>query len=328
MSKFFTKAAFSQSFFIPAPSLTEENLPDQSGHVHVVTGGYAGVGQELCKILYGKGATVYVAGRSEEKANQAIERIKKEAPSSSGRLEFLLLDLNDLTTIKASAERFLSRESRLDVLVNNAGVMFPPSGSKTKQGHDLQFGTNCLGPFLFTKCLMPILTRTAASSPPDSVRVLWAASSAIQVLAPDGGVVFDEATGAPKIFDSQQTNYGQTKVGNVLLAIKTGELYASQGVLNVSFNPGNLKTELQRHSTGILMRLVGKMLLYPAILGAYTELYSGWSGEITAAKGVSYVVPWGKDGSNLVRKDIQEGIQNGLATRFWDWCESETKLYS
>ncbi|POR33079.1 Putative oxidoreductase [Tolypocladium paradoxum] len=327
MSRFLTKAFVSQAAFIPAPPLTEENLPDQSGRVHLVTGGYAGVGGELSKILYGKGATVYIAGRSEEKANQAIERIKKEAPSSSGRLEFLLLDLNDLATIKASAERFLSQQSRLDVLVNNAGIMTPPAGSKTKQGHDLQFGTNCLGPFLFTKCLMPILTRTAASSPPGSVRVLWAASSAIQVFSPDGGVAFDDTTGAPKIFNSQQKNYGQTKVGNVLLAVKTGELYASQGVLSVSFNPGNLKTELQRHSTGLLMRLAQKML-YPAIFGAYTELYSGWSEEITADKGVTYVVPWGKDGSDLVRQDIQEGIRNGLATRFWDWCESETKLYS
>ena len=296
--------------------------------MHVVTGGYAGVGEELSKILYGKGATVYIAGRSEEKAHRAIERIKTTVPSSSGRLEFLLLDLNDLSTVTASADKFLSQESRLDVLVNNAGVMFPPAGTKTEQGHDLQFGTNCLGPFLFTKCLMPILTRTAASSPTDSVRVLWAASVGIQIFAPDKGVAFDERTGAPKIFSDQRTNYGQTKVGNVLLAVKTAELYASKGVVSVSFNPGNLKTELMRHTDSFLMRMSAKAMLYPAIFGAYTELYSGWSEEITAAKRISYVVPWGKDGSDLVRQDIQEAIRNGLATKFWDWCESETKSYS
>ena len=328
MSRFLTTAALSQSYFIPTPSLTEKNLPDQSGRVHIVTGGYAGVGEKLSKILYEKGATVYVAGRSEEKGKQAIERIKADAPSSSGRLEFLLLDLNDLSTVKGSADQFLSRESRLDVLVNNAGVMFPPAGTKTKQGHDLQFGTNCLGPFLFTKCLMPILTRTATSSPPDSVRVIWAASVAIQMLAPDNGVVFDEATGVPKIFDSQQTNYGQTKVGNVLLAVKTAELYASNGIVSVSFNPGNLKTELQRHSPGIFMRFAEMAMLYPAVMGAYTELYSGWSEEVTAAKHISYIVPWGQDGSHLVRQDIRDGIQDGLATKFWAWCESETKSYS
>lgn len=123
---------FRQCYFIPKPTLTENNLTDQSGRVCIVTGGYAGVGKELSKILYGKNATVYIAGRSEEKGKNAIEEIKKAHPSSDGRLEFLKVDLSDLTTIKASAEDFTRREQRLDVLTNNAGVMNPPVGSKGK----------------------------------------------------------------------------------------------------------------------------------------------------------------------------------------------------
>jgi NAD(P)-dependent dehydrogenase (short-subunit alcohol dehydrogenase family) len=87
-----------------------------------VTGGYSGVGLELCQILYEHNATVYIAGRSESKASNAISNIKRASPKSSGRLEFLFIDLMDSSTIKPSVEAFLAQQERLDVLVNNAGV--------------------------------------------------------------------------------------------------------------------------------------------------------------------------------------------------------------
>jgi retinol dehydrogenase-12 len=130
-------------------------------------------------------------------------------------LEFLLLDLADLTTIKRSADEFLSKESRLDTLWNNAGVMTPPAGSKSAQGYELQLGTNCLGPFLFTQLLLPILRQTAASSPPNSVRVLFTGSLVAELSTPKGGINFDdinhEKTG------SQNIAYGQSKVGNIIV---------------------------------------------------------------------------------------------------------------
>jgi NAD(P)-dependent dehydrogenase (short-subunit alcohol dehydrogenase family) len=332
MANFISKAFWTQSYCIPPPPLTEKNLADQKDRVHIVTGGYAGVGKQLSAILYEKGATVYIAGRNEQKAKDAMRQIREDHPLASGggggRLHFLFLDLNDLTTIKASAENFLAQESRLDVLVNNAGVMFPPAGTKTTQGHDLQFGTNMLGPFLFTKLLMPIMVETAkTAATPDSVRVLWASSLGIHVLSPSGGGMVLDESGAPKVLDNQQTNYAQTKVGNVFLAVKTQELYGSEGIRSVSFNPGNLKTELQRHSTGLAAKMVESML-HPPIFGAYTELYSGWSEEVGADKSITYVMPWGRNGTDIIRSDIQQAIENGLADKLWDWCESETKSYS
>ena len=98
-----------------------------------MTGGASGVGSELVKILYGKNATVYVAARSQEKSVKTIEWVKKEHPSSRGKVIFLYLDLGDLTGIKKSADEFLAKEQRLDVLWNNAGVMTPPAGTKTEQ---------------------------------------------------------------------------------------------------------------------------------------------------------------------------------------------------
>lgn len=112
----------SQCIFLPKPLITEQNLVDQKGRVFIVTGGYAGVGYELSRILYGANATVYVAGRSESKGSAAIAKIKQGNTKSSGRLEFLSVDLADLKSIKPAVESFLSKEQRLDVLVQNAGV--------------------------------------------------------------------------------------------------------------------------------------------------------------------------------------------------------------
>lgn len=94
--------------------------------IFLVTGGYAGIGYELCQILYAHNATIYIAGRSQQKASDAISRLQKAAPNSAGRVEFLQMDLNDLATVKSGVQTFLSREDRLHVLVNNAGVSAVP----------------------------------------------------------------------------------------------------------------------------------------------------------------------------------------------------------
>lgn len=113
-------------------------------------------------MLYAKHGKVYIAARSESKAQNTIDEIKALHPTSAGSLEFLKLDLGDLSTIKASAMEFLTKESRLDVLWNNAGVMVPPQDSKTVQGYELQVGMNNIAPFLFTQLLQPVLLSTAA----------------------------------------------------------------------------------------------------------------------------------------------------------------------
>lgn len=95
--------------------------------VFLVTGGYVGVGFELCKILYAHHATVCIAGRSDSKAQKAISSIEDASPKGNGRIEFIQLDLADLSTIKPAVASFAARHERLDVLVNNAGVSYVPS---------------------------------------------------------------------------------------------------------------------------------------------------------------------------------------------------------
>lgn len=321
----------SQSFWIPTPPLTEKNIPSQHGKVFIVTGGYAGVGLELCKILYSAGGTVYVAGRSAEKGKAAIASMKSKYPNSQGKLEYLHLDLGDLTTIKPAADEFLSKEKRLDVLTNNAGVMMPPAGSKTVQNHELQIGTNCLGPFLFAKHLTPLMDETASSSPEGSVRVTWAGSLAVDAISPTGGISFtDASTGGPKVL-GVQPNYGQSKAGNLFLASESARRYGKSGVVHVCWNPGNLRSELQRHLDPV-SKLIATSISYPTVFGAYTELYAGWSQDITPALNGCYVVPWGRVGT--YRPDIARALKakdeggSGEAKRFFDWCDSQTKSFS
>ena len=249
----FAHAAVSQSFFLPKPTFTEKELPDQTGilcivrsfsssdtgtgKVHLITGGYGGVGEELVKIFYSKNATIYVAGRSESKAQASIDRVQKAIPDSKGRIEFLHLDLADLSTIKKSADEFKAKETRLDTLTNNAGVMNTAPKSKTPQGHEMQLGTNCLGPWLFTQQLLPLLQRTAAEAPKNSVRVTWAASLATWY-SPRNGVAFDSKTQQPKITPVKNMNYGQSKAGNIYMASEFARRYGKDGIVSVSWNPG------------------------------------------------------------------------------------------
>lgn len=217
--------------FPPAPRFTEATVPDLTSKVYIVTGASAGVGKELSRLLYSRNGTIYIAARSREKASAAISWIRECHPNSTGQLNFLMLDLNDLRGIKASVEEFLGRERRLDVLFNNAGVMMPPQGSKTEQGYELQLGTNCLAPFLFTKLLTPLLIQTATSSPPGSVRVIWVSSSAAEVIAPRGGVDLENLDFAKE--KSATVKYAISKGGNVLHAIEYQRRYKSDGVVSI-----------------------------------------------------------------------------------------------
>jgi len=312
-----------------APTLTEKNLPDQSGKVFIVTGGTSGVGTALAQILYSQNAKVYIAARSEEKASSVIEAIKTAFPNSQGSLEFLHLDLEDLTTIKKSANEFLSKENKLDVLFNNAGVMVPPQGSKTKQGFELQLGTNTLAPFLFTKFLTPVLQSTANNAPPGTVRVVWVSSSVAQSVSPKGGVEMGNLD--YKVDKGAWPKYAVSKAGNILHAKEFAKRYSKDGITSLSLDPGNLRTGLQRHVPGWQLKLFN-WLLHPPIYGAYTELFAGLSPDATQEKDVDkFIGPWGRFID--LRKDIAQSTKTkeeggtGVALEFWNWSEEQVKPF-
>lgn len=201
--------------------------------------------------------------------------------------------------------------------------MTPPVGSVTAQNHELQIGTNVLGPWLFTELLTPILRKTATSSPPGSVRVTWAASLATS-MAPANGVAWSDSTKTtPKLHGVRQTDYAQSKAANVLLAREYAKRHGKDaGIVSNAWNPGNLASELSRHST-MVERFIISMLVYPPVYGAYTELYAGWSEEAGKPEGEGkYVVPWGRFG--VLRPDVEQS-QEG--PKLWEWCERESKPF-
>ena len=315
---------FSQ-FFPPKPTLTEANLPSQKDKVFIVTGGASGVGYELCTILYQAGGKVYLAGRSEAKAQSAISKIKALSPTSPGELVFLSLHLDDLTTIKPAVEAFTARESKLDVLFNNAGVSLPPLGSVSAQGHELQMATNCLGHYLLTQLLLPTLLHTAESAPPAAVRVIWTSSIVVDLSAPKSGINISDLTKPPP---DQQKNYVNSKTGNWFLASALAAQVGSKGILSVTQNPGNLKTSLLRHAPWIL-GFVTAPLLYSAKMGAYTELWAGLSEDLGIGDGGKYVLPWGRLHPNprpdlLAALKTGENERPGVAALFIEYCEKQT----
>jgi NAD(P)-dependent dehydrogenase (short-subunit alcohol dehydrogenase family) len=321
---------FSQSF-PPAPPLTESNLPSQDGKVFIVTGGYSGVGKELARILYHARGKVYIAGRSETKYNEAVEDIKKGAKDSTtlGQLEFLPLELGNLASIRKSAEDFLSREPKVDVLWNNAATAMAPSDSTTKDGHDLTMGTNCLGPCLFTKLILPGLKAAAAEKPPGSVRVVWSSSLVVDGNAPKGGFRPSDLTTLPQ---SAQDKYTLSKTGNWFLASELGKRVEAAGILSVTQNPGNLNTNLLRHMPRLLATLLSPILHEPKY-GAYTELYAGLSQDLTIKDSGAYIIPWGRKHTAprrdllLALKSTEEG-GSGNAAKFWEYCENNTRIDS
>ncbi|KAH6673463.1 hypothetical protein B0J14DRAFT_481810 [Halenospora varia] len=314
--------------FPPTAEFTEKNLPDQTGKVFIVTGSSGGIGKELAQTLYSHNAKVYVAARNSKKAAYAIESIKDSFPNSKGELVYLHLDLNDLTTVKASAGEFLSKEEKLDVLWNNAGVMSPPQGSKTKQGYEVQLGTNNVAPFLFTKLLTPILIKTAKAAPPGEVRVVWVASSAAEGLSPTNGVDMDNLD--YKNDKSPTHKYGVSKAGNILHAREYARNYGREGIISVPLNPGNLKSDLQRYFPWLVQRIFD-FFIYPPIQGAYTELFAGLSPDVTLENNGAWIVPWGR--FLPLRKDLVVACKTvaeggtGIAEKFWEWSEEQVRLY-
>ncbi|KAH8908084.1 NAD(P)-binding protein [Coniochaeta sp. PMI_546] len=313
-------------FFPPDPTFTENELPSQKGKVFVITGGGSGAGLELAKILYGAGGNVVITSRTETKAKLAIESIKTSTTSeTAGKVDFVVLDYADLTTVKASAEQVLDKcGGYIDVLWNNAGIsLSAPHGSKSAQGHDLITSTNCLGPLLFTRCVLPALeARAAQVAAAGSVRIIWTASFSVDGETPKGGFKMEDVK-KPK---GRDAIYAITKTGNWFLSSELGRELAPKGILSLAQSPGNMDTPLLKDLEW--WRSWARLLLHPPKLGAYTELYAGLSDEVGMEDVGGLILPWGRK-HPAPRKDLLKCMKTkeeggtGLAKDFVGWCEEQ-----
>ncbi|KAF2117232.1 hypothetical protein BDV96DRAFT_490441 [Lophiotrema nucula] len=322
MSWAFVKSIWTQ-WYPPPPTFTEKDLQDQTGKVFIITGANSGIGFELAKLLYPHGATIYLAGRNEARMNEAIDSIKSSShPATPAILKYLYLDLEDLQTVRSAVQAFTAQESKLDVLWNNAGMACAPPGTSTKQGFEGHVGTNCIAPLLFTQLLVPQLRNAAEDAPKGSVRVVWTGSAMVDTHSKPAGVDFT-AIEAGKTIDAM-TDYASSKVGNWFLCNEAAKAWGPYGVYSVVQNPGNLTTRAYRYQPWLLMKVVNLFVLYPAVYGAYTLLYSAFDGEVQNGE---FIWPWGRK-ARSERKDIHEAIEKGAAERFWTWCEEKGRTFA
>lgn len=299
------------------PTITEKDLGSQAGRVFLITGGYSGIGFELARMLFDLGGTVWIAGRSPDKAKAAAERIEGSSgrmPHSTqapGSIQFLHLDLADLGAIRQSAQYLLQHVERLDVVWHNAGVMVPPDETPlTPQGHDIQLSTNALGPFLLQHFLTPLMLSTAARQDVDraSVRVVWLTSNAHSAAPKPDGVDWDNINMKDDgSFTGRLKRYGQSKAMNVMYAHELARLYGPKGLISLSVHPGSLSSGLQKNLPWLVNMVFSMKRKHPKY-GAYTMLFAGFSG-LGQGKNGSYVAPHGK------WSECDEFIAQGLDER-------------
>ncbi|KAA1473087.1 NAD-P-binding protein [Dentipellis sp. KUC8613] len=290
-----------------------DDIPDLTGQVTIVTGGAVGIGKETVKALLVHGAKVYIATRSEEKSKAAIEQLKAETGKEA---LFLKLDLADLPSVKKAAEEFLSKESELHVLFNNAGLMGSPMDQLTAQGYDLQFGTNVIGHYLFTKLLLPALFAATASGTHGKARVVTVSSSASYLV---NGIDYDTLRDGPhrRSKSDPEKLYYQSKFANVVVAREFARRYGDK-IVSTSTNPGNIQSELQRYLTGFRKLLIDR-ILYPTPMGAITQLWAGTAPE-TADYNGKFLIPWARLGkANSATEDPK------TAEKLWNWLEEQVK---
>ncbi|KAI9437374.1 NAD(P)-binding protein [Lactarius psammicola] len=310
-----TLSAIWHQAFPPKPTWGVDDIPDLTGKVIIVTGGNAGVGKETIKHLLAHNAKVYLAARSAQKANEAIAELKNVTGKEA---IFLQLDLSDIPAIRRSAQEFLSKESQLHILINNAGVMMCPKEQVTAQNYDLQFGTNVIGHWLFTQLLLPALFAATDVSPShEKARVVTVSSSVIYITK---GLDFDAfADGPERVKYSELELYNKSKFGNVVMARELARRYGDK-LVSTSLNPGNIRTELLRHKSAWQKAIIYSYM-YPVSYGVLTQLYCATAPSAADANG-KFFIPWARVGEpNKAALDPQVG------ERLWSWLEDETKKY-
>lgn len=291
---------------------TSADIPDQRGRVAIVTGANTGIGLETARLLAAKGAQVILACRSPEKGQAALARISADQPTGQASLE--ALDLADLDSVAAFAQRFAAQHARLDLLINNAGVMVPPLG-RTKQGFELQIGTNHLGHFALTARLLPVLLGAPGA------RVVVVASTAANF----GQINLDDLLWEKRSYRAAAA-YAQSKLANQLFLLELSrKLSAAQVELRVTgAHPGWTATDLQR--TAGLARFLNPYLAMRPEDGALPTLRAAV--DPAAANG-SYFGPSGfyeLSGPPGPGKLAKRAKDEDTAAKLWELSERLTGL--
>jgi len=296
---------------------TTENIPDLNGKVIIVTGGNSGLGFWSVKAFAEKGAEVILASRSKENGDKAKAEILKEVPE--GKIEVAELDLADLESVRRFAKSFQQKHSRLDVLLNNAGIMTTPY-FKTKDGFEGQVGTNHLGHFALTGLLLPVIEKTSGS------RVVNVSSMAHKQGKMDfNNLLFENGKGYSPI-----KAYGRSKLANLLVTYELQRFFESKEIdsISVAAHPGVSQTNLARHLEDKLffkiLYPVFKIMTQDAAAGALPQIRASVDPLVKAGE------YYGPSGFNEMKGQPVKVKSNGIshnendARKLWETSEELT----
>ena len=274
-------------------------MTDLSGRNFLVTGANTGIGKETARALAKRGARVTLAGRSEEKTRAAMADIAAETPAAD--LAFLQLDLADFDSVRRAAGEFLARNEPLHVLINNAGL----AGGKgmTASGFETTFGTNHLGPFLFTQLLLDRLKQA------DAARIVNVASTMHYQAK---GIDWD-AVQKPTATRVGMKEYSESKLANVLHAQELARRLADTSVTTYSLHPGVIASDVYRRVPWPLRPLM-TMFMKSTEEGAKTSLHCATSPEAAAESGLYYDESKPKPASSVATPE--------LAAELWERSEA------
>ena len=298
---------------------TQKDIPDLTDKVVVITGANSGLGLESTKAIARKGATVVMACRNLEKAEAAKVEVLREVPGA--KLEVMQLDNASLASVRAFADAFKAKYDRLDILMNNAGVMAIPR-QETEDGFEMQLGVNHLGHFALTGLLLDVITKTP------NARVHTTSSSANY----NGEINFDD----PMLKEDygRWKSYGQSKLANVFFANELHRRLKETGHDTVanSSHPGLVMTNLQSTSLEksdtpfmerVLYRLAGPLMAQDVSMGTLPQLYgatapSAKSGAFYGPKTLNLRGSPAEKEPNKAAKDAAD------LKRFWKMSERLT----
>lgn len=283
-----------------------------TGKTFLITGASAGLGLEAARGLASRGAALVLAARGGDKFNAVIEALRRQFPSQS--IDAVALDLADLNSVRDGAKRLLARHQRIDVLINNAGVMACPP-QRTVQGFEWQFGVNHLGHFVLTQWLQPLL--------------MAAAPARVVVLSSGGhkysNIDFDDLDFARRGYNKWLA-YGQSKTANALFAVALTRHWGPQVLAN-AVHPGAIVTELGRHlqqeDIEYLMKAsprAGKLTYKKPEAGAATEVWAATSPDLAGLGGL-YLEDCGiadvADGPGSNKGYVPYALDPVAAERLW-----------
>ena len=239
---------------------TDTDVPDQSGRVAIVTGSNTGLGLDTARVLAQHGAKVVLAVRDTAKGDAAAARIRQETPDADVSVQ--ALDLGSLDSVRSAAAELNAAHPRIDLLINNAGVMYVSPRAVTKDGFEAQFGTNHLGHFALTGLLLENLLAVPNS------RVVTVSSVGHRIIAK---IHFDDLQWERSY--NRVAAYGQAKLANLMFTYDLQRRLAAKGsfTIAVAAHPGLSDTELMRHTPSFLVPPI-RLFAQPAAMGALPTL--------------------------------------------------------